>query len=159
MTLVHLISSYYIVPPKISHFDFGEEPANSGDLASVTCLVPSGDLPIELNWFFNSRPLLSYEGISTSKIGKRTSLLTIDSVNGNHAGNYTCVAKNQADNVNFTASLIVNGIYFYRVFRIIYYLKIERLYFYFCPNSPYSVQLYALKKPLFSLPVNCGHGD
>lgn len=98
-----------IVGPKISHFDFGDEPSNFGDMASVTCLVPSGDLPIEFKWLFNSKPLIGYDGVSTSKIGKRRSLLTIESVNGKHSGNYTCEASNKADLVNLTANLIVNG--------------------------------------------------
>lgn len=98
-----------IVGPKISHFDFGDEPSNFGDMASVTCLVPSGDLPVEFRWLFNSKPLISYNGVSTSKIGKRRSLLTIEPVNGEHAGNYTCEASNKANSVNLTAKLIVNG--------------------------------------------------
>lgn len=45
-----------------------------------------------------------------TKLGKRLSVLNIDSVNGHHAGNYTCVASNLASAVNHTALLIVNGI-------------------------------------------------
>lgn len=97
------------VAPKISHFDFGEEPSNSGDMASVQCLVPSGDLPIDFKWLFKSKPLISVDGISTAKMGKRRSVLTIESVNGRQAGNYTCQASNKAKHVNFTAQLIVNG--------------------------------------------------
>lgn len=46
-------------------------------------------------------------------MGKRNSVLTIDSVNGNHAGNFTCQASNLAASVNFTSGLIVNGIFFF----------------------------------------------
>lgn len=97
--------------PKIVQFEFGDEPANFGDTASVQCLITSGDFPIDFRWLFNGRHLIAYDSVSTTKVGKRSSVLTIDSVNGNHAGNYTCQVKNKADTVNFTATLIVNGIW------------------------------------------------
>lgn len=43
-------------------------------------------------------------------LGKKLSAMTIESVNGKHAGNYTCQASNKAAIVNYTAALIVNGI-------------------------------------------------
>lgn len=98
------------MPPKISNFDFGDEPSNYGDSASVSCLVTSGDLPIEFKWLFNKKPISEFAGISTAKMGKRNSVMNIDSVSGKHAGNYTCQASNSASVVNFTAVLIVNGI-------------------------------------------------
>lgn len=76
----------------------------------MQCLVTSGDLPVEFKWLFNGRSVGEYAGISTVKLGNRNSVLTIDSVNGNHAGNYTCQAANGAATVNFTTGLIVNGI-------------------------------------------------
>lgn len=81
-------------------------------MASATCLVPSGDLPIDFKWLFNGKPLISHDSVSTSKMGKRRSVLTIESVNGKHAGNYTCQASNKAEHVNLTANLIVNGLLF-----------------------------------------------
>lgn len=48
-------------------------------------------------------------GISTVKLGKRNSVMTIESVNGRHAGNYTCQASNFAATVNYTAVLVING--------------------------------------------------
>lgn len=100
-----------IVPPKIAPFDFGEEPSNFGDSASVQCLVTSGDMPIEFRWLFNGRPVGEIAGITTAKMGKRNSVLTIDSVTDRHVGNFTCQTKNIATTVNFAAELIVNGIY------------------------------------------------
>lgn len=49
-------------------------------------------------------------GIQISKMGSRSSVLTIDSVQGQHAGNYTCYGKNAAGVSNYTTTLIVNGI-------------------------------------------------
>ena len=76
---------------------------------TVQCTISKGDLPIDIEWLFNDYAINSFSGITTSKIGKKVSVLTIDSVNGNNAGNYTCKAKNQAETNRFTAELIVNG--------------------------------------------------
>lgn len=102
--------------PKIAPFDFGGEPANFEDSSSITCLVLIGDLPIDIEWLFNDYPINSYSGIVIVKGGKKASVLTIESVNGRHAGNYTCLAKNSAGAVSYSANLIVNGLTFFIVF-------------------------------------------
>lgn len=76
----------------------------------MQCLVTSGDLPLDLKWLFNDRPISEIFGISTVKLGKRTYALTIDSVSGKHSGNFTCEAKNMAGVDRYSAELIVNGI-------------------------------------------------
>lgn len=59
----------------------------------------------------NGEPLNadSDESVSIGKPGKRLSYLNIDSVDGHHAGLYTCVASNLAGGVEHSARLIVNG--------------------------------------------------
>lgn len=97
--------------PKIAHFDFGDTPSNFGDSASVQCLVSSGDLPIDFVWLFNDKVIINHlNGISVAKMGKRNSVMTIDSVNGKNAGNYTCQVTNDASSANLSATLVVNGI-------------------------------------------------
>uniref|UniRef100_A0A1A9WR29 Ig-like domain-containing protein n=1 Tax=Glossina brevipalpis TaxID=37001 RepID=A0A1A9WR29_9MUSC len=96
------------VPPKITPFDFGDEPANFGDSVTVQCTISKGDLPADITWLFNEYPLNDYLGVTTSKIGKKVSVLTIDSVNGNNAGNYTCKVRNIAQVTEYTATLVVN---------------------------------------------------
>lgn len=103
------------VPPKISPFDFGDEPANFEETVSVTCIISLGDQPIDIEWLFNDYGISSYSGITVIKGGKRTSLLTIDNVKAHHAGNYTCKARNHAAAVNYTAQLVVNGISFLKI--------------------------------------------
>lgn len=101
-------SLFTLVTPKIAPFDFGNEPSNSGDSASVQCLI-TGDLPLDLKWFFNDRPVSEIFGISTVKLGKRTYALTIDSVSEKHYGLFTCEAENMAGVDRYSAELIVNG--------------------------------------------------
>lgn len=99
------------VPPKITPFDFGDEPANVEDSVSIMCLISTGDLPIDIEWLFNDYGISSYSGINVVKGGKRNSMLSIDSVQARHAGKYSCRAKNHAAAVNYTTDLIVNGIW------------------------------------------------
>lgn len=95
--------------PKIAPFDFGVVPANFEDSSSITCLVLSGDLPIDISWLLNDYPINSYSGITIGKMGKKGSVLMIESVNGRHAGNYTCKASNSAGSETHSATLVVNG--------------------------------------------------
>lgn len=97
------------VSPKIAPFDFGEEPLNFGEPASVQCTILGGDLPIEVTWTLNNESIAKYFDISVSKIGKRVNILTIEAVAGHHAGMYTCQAKNRAGMTEHSARLIVNG--------------------------------------------------
>lgn len=76
---------------------------------TVQCTISKGDLPVDITWLFNDYPINDYLGVTTSKIGKKVNVLTIDSVNGNNAGNYTCKARNEAQLTVYTAALIVNG--------------------------------------------------
>lgn len=85
---------------------------NFEDSASVTCLILSGDLPVDIDWVFNDYPINSYSGITVVKGGKKASMLTIESVTGRHSGNYTCRARNSAGSVSYSAILEVNGLGF-----------------------------------------------
>lgn len=96
--------------PKIAPFDFGDVPANFEDSSSVVCLVLIGDLPIDIEWLFNDYPINSYSGVNIVKGGKKGSMLMIESVNGRHAGNYTCRASNSAGATSYSAFLVVNGL-------------------------------------------------
>ncbi|XP_035788175.1 Down syndrome cell adhesion molecule-like protein Dscam2 isoform X32 [Anopheles albimanus] len=97
-----------MVPPKIFPFTFGEEPMNFGDSGSVQCNVLSGDPPLSVRWFLNGYPIHDHNTIKVTNIGKRLSVLNIDSVHGHHAGNYSCEASNDAGSVSYIAELLVN---------------------------------------------------
>lgn len=100
-----------LAPPRINAFQFGTDPVNFGESASVQCLVTTGDFPIGFHWFFNGRRINdAVYDVSMVKLGKKISALSIDVVRAHHAGNYTCMATNRAASVNHSAELIVNGI-------------------------------------------------
>lgn len=99
-----------LVAPQITPFNFGDETLNAGETVSSTCTVNKGDLPLKIFWVFNDNEINPNDGITVSKNGKRISMLSIDSIQAKHKGNYTCVAINMAGKVNHTAYLFVNGI-------------------------------------------------
>lgn len=107
-----LIKNIITVPPQIGTVTLGDEPANWGDQVSATCNIVKGDNPIKLQWTLNNEPITAktHPDITLSKNGKRVSLLVIDSVSAHHAGEYACIAKNEAGVANRTAVLKVNGI-------------------------------------------------
>ncbi|XP_025834475.1 Down syndrome cell adhesion molecule-like protein Dscam2 isoform X37 [Agrilus planipennis] len=99
-----------MVLPRIVPFDFGDTPVFVGQTAQVTCLISSGDLPLNISWMLNGRPLENDEKdlkITITQIGRKGSLLYIDAVGEKQGGNYTCSAKNKAGQVQYTASLFV----------------------------------------------------
>lgn len=104
--------SFKTVSPKINAFDFGEDPSNVGESATLQCTVISGDFPVYMRWLLNGEVIEDNDrflGISISQIGKRASAISIDSVADNHAGNYTCEASNKAGVARHSTILIVNG--------------------------------------------------
>lgn len=62
-----------------------------------------------VQWMLNGIEIPPYLEVSTSKIGKRINVLSIDSVKADHRGNYSCVATNRAGIAEFTAPLVVIG--------------------------------------------------
>lgn len=78
---------------------------------SITCAISDGDLPLNIFWTFNNQPITPDMDVSISKLGKRTSVLTIDSVSGHHSGTYECHSSNQAGSTNYTTELKVIGVF------------------------------------------------
>lgn len=99
----------FIVAPHITPFAFEGE-ANTGDSVQLNCYVSKGDAPLKISWMLNNQPIVSHTGISVVPIGTKTSLLTIASVNAEHAGIYSCKAENKAGSIVQEAELLVNGI-------------------------------------------------
>lgn len=82
---------------------------STGDAAQVTCLISSGDQPLDISWSFEGRSITAVPGVSTTQVGRKASMLLIDSVSADHRGNYTCTVRNRAGMANFTTALHING--------------------------------------------------
>lgn len=81
-----------------------------GDAVQVQCHASKGDMPLLFSWLFNGEPISSELAVNISPFGKKTSVLSIDSANEAHIGNFTCVASNRAGVSTFSAELFVKGI-------------------------------------------------
>ncbi|XP_069356508.1 cell adhesion molecule Dscam1 isoform X34 [Maniola hyperantus] len=99
-----------MVPPQILPFEFGDEPANAGDTASVQCVMNKGDLPANFSWTLNGRKISQTNtmGIVIGSMSRKMTILNIDSVNGTHRGVYVCHVENLAGRVNHSSALEVN---------------------------------------------------
>jgi Immunoglobulin domain len=103
-----------LVLPVINTFAF-EEDTNGGDSVQVICHVAKGDLPLEVRWLFKGKPISSILRIMITKIGDKSSLLSIPSVSAEHIGQYTCLASNRAGEAKFSADLNVKGTKIFKV--------------------------------------------
>lgn len=100
------------VLPVIVPFPLSEKPAHTEQSLTITCGISDGDLPLNIFFTFNNQPITPDMDVSISKLGKRTSVLTIDSVGGYHAGVYTCHGKNAAGSTSYSTELKVIGVFF-----------------------------------------------
>lgn len=103
------VLAFCLVPPVVQPFSFGEVAMNSGQVVTTPCSVIEGDHPLRLKWLFDDEPIKPRSGVTVFHIGERSAILSIASVAHNHAGNYTCVAENEAGIHYHTSTLIING--------------------------------------------------
>lgn len=82
-----------------------------GEVAGVFCMIPKGDLPLEILWTLNSAPIITGEhSFTLQRMNARTSSLNIDSLEAHHRGIYKCIATNKAGTTEYATELIVNGL-------------------------------------------------
>lgn len=99
----------FTVLPRITPFAFDGGPAQTGQYTTLTCTVQTGDLPLNFTWFLNGIELTDSFDIAISTVGKRSTFLTIESVQAIHAGTYTCQAENIAGMTQYSTELKVDG--------------------------------------------------
>jgi hypothetical protein len=88
---------------------FGRDILDEGEFVQLVCIVSKGDEPLTMSWALKGDDVSSEAGLTTTKLGPRTSMLTINSVGYRHSGLYTCTAKNAAGVAAETTKLKVNG--------------------------------------------------
>lgn len=103
-----------IVLPHIVPFSV-EDKVRSGDSIQLNCHVSKGDKPLELNWLFNDDELSSELGVTTTKLGSSSSVLTIGILSAAHTGKYTCIASNRIGSYNYSTYINVDGIVLFEV--------------------------------------------
>lgn len=97
------------VPPKLSPFQTSILQLNMGDRASLTCSVVKGDLPLSISWRKDNRPIDPTQHMSVKQVDQYNSILVIEILGSDHTGNYSCVVRNSAAEVENSQALLVNG--------------------------------------------------
>ena len=86
-----------------------EAPLSKGEEAALTCRASKGDTPMTISWAFDGRPVAGDAGVQVFSVGRRTSVLSIQSVEADHSGLYTCTATNAVGEAQHSARLTVKG--------------------------------------------------
>ena len=76
--------------------------------AAITCQIIEGDLPFKFRWEKNGL-LIADEKLQIRRVDEYSSLIVIDNISTDNAGNYTCFAQNVAGEESLTVSLTVKG--------------------------------------------------
>lgn len=103
-------TAFFPVPPKISLLNTGNTPAYLDDFAQIICSAIHGDMPFKFEWLFNNESIDALTNINIDET-RRSSTLTIESITGEHAGNYSCLTSNKGGSAYASVELIVKGSY------------------------------------------------
>lgn len=74
----------------------------------ISCSAIYGDFPMKFSWLFRNESIVGSENVRI-EFTKRSSILSIESISGDNAGIYTCVAANHAGATNMSTELVVKG--------------------------------------------------
>ena len=107
--IIHILCFFSKEKPSLMPLTFGREILDEGEFAQLVCIVSKGDEPLTITWALKGDDISSEPGLTTTTLGTRTSMLTINSVGYRHSGLYTCSASNKAGVERETAELKVNG--------------------------------------------------
>lgn len=100
-----------LLAPSITPFSFNPNVQES-QRVTVMCTTSSGETPVSFTWLKDGQlitPQLAQSKRIAIKPDQDTSTLRIASVRLDHAGNYTCLAKNKAGTQAHSSQLIVHG--------------------------------------------------
>ncbi|XP_023225216.1 CAVP-target protein-like [Centruroides sculpturatus] len=93
--------------PKIQPFNFPPN-LSVGQKTKFLCTLVEGADPVNFRWFKDGQEITSNKNIEIT-YHKDMSILLINSININDAGNYTCTASNNFGSTNHTSLLAVEA--------------------------------------------------
>lgn len=89
---------------------------NAGEFENLQCIVPTGDLPLNIRWSYPGEEMGGSSGVLAKKVADRVSMLMISVITARHAGEYVCTAENAAGTASHSTTLTVNGSSYYHAF-------------------------------------------
>ncbi|XP_060838230.1 cell adhesion molecule Dscam2 isoform X3 [Rhopalosiphum padi] len=99
-----------MVKPEVEPFSITDSTLNEGGSTKILCSASSGDTPMHFSWTVDDRLLTDVANgnhLKVQGLDELTSLLSLTKASPEDAGNYTCVAQNEAGSASRTASLKV----------------------------------------------------
>lgn len=81
----------------------------AGETVRLFCSLAKGSAPVRFEWFFNHDPLLLTPKITSELLSTHTNVLQFETVDSNHAGNYTCLVRNEVGQDSASALIQVKG--------------------------------------------------
>lgn len=100
------------VKPEVEPFSITDSTLNEGGSTKILCSASSGDTPMHFSWTVDGRRLADAangDRLKVQRLDELTSLLSLTKASPENAGNYSCVARNEAGSASRTATLKVMG--------------------------------------------------
>lgn len=98
------------VKPEVEPFPVTDSTLNEGGSTKILCSVSSGDMPMHFVWTKNGLPMnADRKNLRVQQLDEMTSMFSLTRVSLEDAGNYSCIAQNEAGSDSHTASLKVMG--------------------------------------------------
>ena len=79
-----------------------------GERVTITCTMAKGDTPLNIAWLKDGAAVVG-DDVKVLTFDHFNSMLTIESLDLKHVGNYTCQAANQAGTAFHSQAVLVNG--------------------------------------------------
>ena len=99
----------YAVAPKIVPFST-HALLQRGERVTITCTMAKGDVPLNILWLKDGSSLSGDDDkVKILTFDHFNSMLTIESLELRHVGNYTCQAANLAGTASHSQAVLVNG--------------------------------------------------
>lgn len=78
-------------------------------MTTVICTVIQGKKPLYFKWLKDGKEISENFNVKQTTVGDFTSFLSIENLNRNHSGNYTCTVNSPSGMATMTSSLSVFG--------------------------------------------------
>jgi len=79
-----------------------------GERVTITCTMAKGDTPLNIVWLKDGGVVVG-DDVKVLTFDHFNSMLTIESLDLKHVGNYTCQASNLAGTASHSQAVLVNG--------------------------------------------------
>jgi hypothetical protein len=95
--------------PVIMPFGFDQNGLNGGTSSKIFCIIMAGDTPVQIRWYKNDRAFEANDKKRVQMLDDTTSMLSLNKLDLEDSGTYTCRANNSAGLTQYSTFLRVKG--------------------------------------------------